>query len=136
MENFILCAVWEKINCRSTARLNLFLFVLSSYLSNYADQNTFFASGSNLEKVKKISRVTILKKLRDGFLKITKLLMLRNVMCLGNDTQNETFISKDLVMKKSKEQKILGVTVDNKLNCKSYIMEPYKKTLNKNKSII
>ena len=57
-------------------------------------------------------------------------------MCLGNDTQNETFISKDLVMKNSKEQKILGVTVDNKLNCKSYIMEPYKKTLNKNKSII
>ena len=69
----------------------------------------------------------IFKQLRDGFLKITRLLMLRNVMCLGNDTQNETFISKDLVMKNGKEQKILGVTVDNKLNCKSYNMEPYKK---------
>ena len=48
-------------------------------------------------------------------------------MCLRKDTANETFIFKNLVMKKSKEQKILGVTKGNKLNCKSQIKELCKK---------
>ena len=51
-------------------------------------------------------------------------------MRLGKDKPNETFVFKNLVMKNSKEQKILGVTVDNKLNCKSHIKElckPHKK---------
>ena len=42
-------------------------------------------------------------------------------MCLRKDTLNEAFIFKNLVMETSKEQKILGVTVDDKLNCKSHI---------------
>ena len=41
---------------------------------------------------------------------------------------NETFIFKKLVMKSSKEQKMLGVAIDNKLNYKSYISELGKKT--------
>ena len=49
-------------------------------------------------------------------------------MCLGKDKRNETFIFKDLVMKNSKEQKILGVTIDNKLTFKSYIKNLFKKT--------
>ena len=39
-------------------------------------------------------------------------------MCLGWDAANETFIVKNLVMTNSKNQKIVGVTTDNKLNCK------------------
>ena len=42
-------------------------------------------------------------------------------MCLRKDTLNKAFIFKNLVMENSKEQKILGVTVDDKLNCKSHI---------------
>ena len=42
-------------------------------------------------------------------------------VCLGKDTRNETFIFKGLVMKNSKEQKILGITIDNKLTFKSHI---------------
>ena len=42
-------------------------------------------------------------------------------MCLGKDTANEIFIFKGLVMKNSKEQKILGVTINNKLTFKSHI---------------
>ena len=52
-------------------------------------------------------------------------------MCLGKDTANETFIFKTLVMKNNKEQKILGVTIDNKLNCKSHIKELCKKASQK-----
>ena len=52
-----------------------------------------------------------------------------NFMCLGKDTGNETFIFKGLVMKNSKEQKILGVMIDNKLNFKSHIKNLCKKAL-------
>ena len=42
-------------------------------------------------------------------------------MFLGKDTRNATSIFKGLVMKNSKEQKIHGVTIDNKLTFKSHI---------------
>ena len=52
-------------------------------------------------------------------------------MCVGKDTRSETFIFKGLAMKNSKEQKILGVTKDNKLTFKShiriYVRKPHKK---------
>ena len=52
-------------------------------------------------------------------------------MCLGKDTGNETCIFKSLVMKKSKEQKILEVTIDNKLTFKSHIKNLCKKASQK-----
>ena len=48
-------------------------FFWISYLGNCADDNTLYASGFNLEK-SKISYVLILMQLRDGFMKITRLL--------------------------------------------------------------
>ena len=48
-------------------------------------------------------------------------------MCLGNNTENKTFLFHNILMENSKEQNILGVTVDNKLNFKSYINELFKK---------
>ena len=35
-------------------------------------------------------------------------------MCLENNTKNETFFFHDIFMEKSKEQKILGVIIENK----------------------
>ena len=52
-------------------------------------------------------------------------------MCLGKDTRNEIFIFKALVMKKNKEQKILGVTIDNKLTFKSHVKNLCKKASQK-----
>ena len=52
-------------------------------------------------------------------------------MCPGKDTRNENFLFKGLVMKNSKEQKILGVTIDNKLTFKSHIKNLYKKASQK-----
>ena len=42
-------------------------------------------------------------------------------LCFRKYTANETSISKNSVMKNSK--KILGITIDNKLNCKSHIKD-------------
>ena len=55
-------------------------------------------------------------------------------MCLGKNTANETFISKNTLMKNSKKQKKLVVTIDNRLNCKSHIKASCKN--NKNRGII
>ena len=45
--------------------------------------------------------------------------------------KNETFFFKGLGMKNSKEQKILGVTIDNKLTFKSHIKNLCKKASQK-----
>ena len=111
---------------------DLFLFVSSSNLSNSADDNTLYASGFNLEEVKSC--------LRTDFDAVTKWLYENHMalnagkchfMCLGKDTRNETFIFRGLVMKNSKEQKILGVTIDNKLTFKSHIKNLCKKASQK-----
>ena len=34
-------------------------------------------------------------------------------MCLGNDTENETFIFNNVIFNNSKEEKIFGITIDN-----------------------
>ena len=48
-------------------------------------------------------------------------------ICLGNNTENETFLFHNIPMENSKEQKILGVIIDNKLNFKSHLSEMCKK---------
>ena len=48
-------------------------------------------------------------------------------MCLGHNTMNETFIYDNTEMKNSKENKILGVIIDNKLRFKSHVKNLCKK---------
>ena len=114
----------------------LFVFVSSSYLSNYADDNTLYASGFNLEEVKNC--------LSAAFDAVAKWFyenhMALNVgkchfMCLGEDARNETFIFKGFVMKNSKEQKILGVTRGNKLTFKSHIKNSCEKASQKKEAL-
>ena len=52
-------------------------------------------------------------------------------VCLGNNTENETFSFRNIPMENSKQQKNLGVTIDNKLNFKSRINELCKKSSQK-----
>ena len=42
-------------------------------------------------------------------------------MYLGNNTEDETLLFNNIVMKNSKEQKIHSVIIDNKLNFESHI---------------
>ena len=53
-------------------------------------------------------------------------------MYLGKNTENETFIFEDIV-NNSKGEKILGVTVDNRLTFSSHIRELCKKLLRKHR---
>ena len=40
---------------------------------------------------------------------------------LGKDTENETFIFNNFIFNNSNEEKILGITIDNKLTFKGHI---------------
>ena len=86
---------------------DLFLFVENSDLSNYADDNTLYSSGNDLEKVK--------QTLKQNFEIVTKSFyenyMVLNsgkcrFMCLRQNTVNETFVYHNIEMENGKEEKI------------------------------
>ena len=86
-----------------------FLFVSSSNLSNYADDNTLYTSGYNLKEVKEVL-LNDLNKVTEWFFENYMVLNAGkcHFMCLGKNTENEAFTFKDTIMNNSKEEKILG----------------------------
>ena len=111
---------------------DLFIFVSNASLSNHADDNTLYTFGDNLKKNR--------NNLRSSFDTVhqwfyEKYMVLNagkcHFMCLGNNTENETFLFHNILMENIKEQKILGVIIDNKLNFKSHISELCKKASQK-----
>ena len=115
---------------------DLFLFVSSSNLSNYADDNTLYTSGYNLKEVKEVL-LNDLNKVTEWFFENYMVLNTRkcHFMCLGKNTENETFIFKDTIMNNSKEEKILVVSIDNRLTFRSHITELYKKASQKKSAL-
>ena len=47
-------------------------------------------------------------------------------MCLGKGAENETFIFTNFIFINSNEERILGITIDNKLTFKSHVKIIYK----------
>ena len=111
---------------------DLFLFVSSFKLSNYAGDNTLYTFGYNLEEVKEVL-LNDLNKVTEWFFENYMVLNAGkcHFMCLGKNTENETFIFKDTIMSNSEEEKILGVTIDNRLTFSSHIRELCKKASQK-----
>ena len=94
-----------------------FLFVSNSYLSNYADDNTLYAFGYNdLEEIKNALRFDfdlVLKSFEENYMVLNA--DKYHFMCLGKDTENETFIFNNLIFNNSNEEKIYGIIIYNKL---------------------
>ena len=111
---------------------DLFLFISKSSLSNYADDSTLYTFGDNLKKIKdnlRNSFDTVHQWFYENYLVLNPGKC--HLMCLENNTENETFLFYNILMENSKEQIILGVTIDNKLNFKSHISELCKRLLRK-----
>ena len=103
---------------------DLFLFVSSSNLSNYADDNTLYTSGYNLKEGKEVL-LNDLNKVTEWFFENYMVLNAGkcHFMCLGKNTENEIFTFKDTIMNNSKEGKILVVIIYNRLRFSSHIRE-------------
>ena len=101
---------------------DLFLSVSSSNLSNYADDNALYISGYNLKEIKEVL-LNDLNKVTEWFFE--NYMVLNSGKChfmyLGKNIENETFTLKDTIMNNSKEEKILGVIIDNRLTFSSHI---------------
>ena len=52
-------------------------------------------------------------------------------MCLGKNTENETYFFNKSEMRNSSEEKILGITIDNKPKFKSHVKNLCKKASQK-----
>ena len=89
---------------------DLLLFVSSFKLTNYAVDNTLYTFGYILEEVKEVL-LNDFNKVTEWFFKNYMVLNAGkcHFMCLGKNTENETFIFKDTIMNNSKEEKLLGI---------------------------
>ena len=52
-------------------------------------------------------------------------------LCLGKDTENETFIFNNFIFNNSNEEKILGIALDKELTFKTHIKILHKKAAQK-----
>ena len=111
---------------------DLFLFVSSSNLSNYADDNTLYTSGYDLKEVKEVL-LNDLNKVTEWFFENYMVLNAGkcHFMCLGKNKENETFTFKDTIITNRKEEKILDIIINNRLVFSSHIRELCKKASQK-----
>ena len=101
---------------------DLFLFVSNSYLSNDADDNTLYAFGYNLEGIKNtlcFDFDLVSKWFEENYMVLNADKC--HFMYLGKNKDNETFIFYNFIFNNSNEEKILGITIDNKLTFKGHI---------------
>ena len=107
---------------------NIFLFVESSNLCNYADDNTLFAFGKTFAEVT--------RKLQNDFLILDEwffnnFLVLNSDKChfmtLGTPNTLPNFKCKNITIKNSVSEKLLGVIIDNKLEFTEHLNTVCKK---------
>ena len=108
--------------------INLFLTIDKSTLCNYADDNTLYTSGNDANAV--------INKLKQDFSKIFKwfyenFMILNPDKCyfltLGFQDAQPNFSYDNITIKNVSEEKILGITIDNKLTFKSHLKNICKK---------
>ena len=90
-------------------------------LINYNDDDNLFSIGKDINKVKD----TLAKDFEIVSNSFYKHFMVLNskkcyFMCIGRVVENETFTSKHICYNNSKEEVILGITSNVKLNFKKY----------------
>ena len=100
----------------------LFLFISNSYSSNYTDDNTvYYAFGYNLEEIKNTLRFDfdlVSKWFEENYMVLNANKC--HFMCLSKDPENETFIFNNFIFNNFNKERILGITIDNKLTFKSH----------------
>ena len=107
---------------------DIFLFVESSNVCNYADDNTLFAFGKTFDEVT--------RKLQNDFLILDEwffnnFLVLNSDKChfmtLGTPNTLPNFKCKNITIKNSASEKLLGVIIDNKLDFTEHLNTVCKK---------
>ena len=107
---------------------DIFLFVQSSNVCNYDDDNTLFAFGKNIDEVT--------RKLQNDFFILDKLFFNKffvlnsdkcHFMTLGTPNTLPNFKCKNITIKNSVSEKLLGVIINNKLDFTEHLNTVCKK---------
>ena len=114
---------------------DLFLSIDKSTLCNYPDDSTLYTSGNDANAV--------INKLKEDFSKIFKwyenFMIFNPVKCnfltLGFQDAQPNFSYDNITIKNLSEEKILGITIDNKLSFKSHLKNICKKANQKRNAL-
>ena len=101
---------------------NDLIFFITTFLSNYADSNSFYNTGKDLELVKSVL-VNDFRAIKQWFYENFMILNPNkcHFMCVGKNTESDIFKFENVCLENSKEEVILGITIDNKLTFDSHI---------------
>ena len=102
--------------------INDLIFFITTFLSNYADDNSLYNTGKDLELVKSVL-VNDFRAVKEWFYENFMILNLNKCryMCIGKNTDSDIFKFENVCLESSKEEVILGITIDNKLTFDSHI---------------
>ena len=108
---------------------DLFLFICFSTLSNYADDNNLFATGTDIQLINQML-LSDFRTVNNWFYE--KFIILIPGKCyfmsIGKDTHYEdVFYYDKLTLKNSNEGEILGVTIDRKLSFHQHVKKMCRK---------
>ena len=108
---------------------DLFLFICFSTLSNYADDNNLFATGTDIQLINQML-LSDFRAVNNWFYK--KFMILNpgkfHFMSIGKHTRDkDVFYYDNLALRNSNEEEILGVTIDRKLTFHQHIQKMCRK---------
>ena len=106
------------------------LFLTETFLSNYAEDNNLL---SFIGKDRNIIKNLLRKDFRFLTARFFENYMVLNqkkyrYMCIGRNTENDKFEFNNLLLENSKEEVVLGDTIDKKLTFDSHIKKICRKT--------
>ena len=108
---------------------DLFLFICFSTLSNYADDNNLFATGTDIQLINQML-LSDFRAVNNWFYENFMILNPGkcHFMSIGKDTRDEdVFYYDNLTLKNSNEEEILGVIIDRKLTFHQHIKKMCRK---------
>ena len=102
--------------------INDLIFFITTFLSNYADDNSLYNTGKDLELVKSVL-VNDFRAVKEWFYENFMILNPNkcHYMCIGKNSESDIFKFENVCLENSKEEVILGITIDNKLTFDSHI---------------
>ena len=117
---------------------DLILFLYSTVLSNYADDSNFYATSNDKEETKRAlakAFQTVINWFYEDYMILNTEKC--HYMCMGKDVEeNESLQISSRQKINSKEEVILAINIDRKLSFHQHIKNIYKKTGEKQSSLL
>ena len=107
---------------------DIFLFILKCQLCNYADDNTLYKSGKNMQKIKndlEMDFMILHKSFHENHMVLNPGKC--HYIMIGDDDPTQKIILNNNEIAGSNEEKLLGILLDSKLNFDSHITSLCKK---------